>query len=35
MGKNGLMFPVISNQKLNDYIKEAAQEVGLDRQVCK
>lgn len=33
MGKNGLMFPVISNQKLNDYIKEAAQEVGLDRQV--
>lgn len=32
-GKNGLMFPVISNQKLNDYIKEAAKEVGLDRQV--
>lgn len=33
LGKNGLMFPVISNQKLNDYIKEAAKEVGLDRQV--
>jgi len=33
MGKNGLMFPVISNQKLNNYIKEAAREVGLDRQV--
>ena len=32
-GKNGLMFPVISNQNLNDYIKEAAKEVGLDRQV--
>lgn len=32
-GKNGLMFPIISNQKLNDYIKEAAKEVGLNRQV--
>ena len=32
-GKNGLMFPVISNKNLNDYIKEAAKEVGLNRQV--
>ena len=27
------MFPKISNQKLNKYIKEAAQLVGLNRQV--
>lgn len=31
--KDGLVFDVISNQKLNDYIKEAAKEAGLDRIV--
>ena len=29
--KDGLVFDVLSNQKLNDYIKEAAKEAGLDR----
>ena len=33
MGQSSLMFPKISNQKLNKYIKEAAQLVGLNRQV--
>lgn len=31
--KDGLVFDVISNQKLNDYIKEAAKIAGLDRMV--
>lgn len=29
--KHGLLFPVISNQKMNEYIKEAAKIAGLDR----
>jgi integrase len=29
--KDGLVFDVLSNQKLNDYIKEAAKEAGLNR----
>lgn len=31
--KGGTLFPVPSNQKLNDYLKEAAREAGLDREV--
>lgn len=31
--KDGLVFDVLSNQKLNDYIKEAAKEAGLDRVI--
>lgn len=31
--KNGTIFPVASNQKLNDYLKEAAELAGLDREI--
>lgn len=32
-GKNGLLFNVPSNQKMNDYIKLAAKAAGLDREI--
>lgn len=31
--ENGTIFPVPSNQKLNDYLKEAAELAGLDREI--
>lgn len=31
--KHGRVFPSIANQKLNDYVKEAAKEAGLDREI--
>ena len=31
--KSSLLFPVPSNQKLNDYLKEAAELAGIDREV--
>ena len=31
--ENGTIFPVPSNQKLNDYLKEAAELSGLDREI--
>lgn len=32
-GPNGLLFDVPTNQKMNDYIKEAAKVAGIDREI--
>lgn len=34
-GKNGTVFKALSNQKFNDYLKEAAKIAGLNREVTK